>query len=285
MLDIDVLKSRNLARWNAMRINPGRLPEADRVVRRLIGNWTQYVMIGAATKVPPGVVACIHERECGGAIAHLANGDSLRGRTVHVPRGIIPEPAQPPFGFSEAGVYAIGIVDHLNTWGDWTPGGALTALEKYNGLAYARMGLPSPYVWAGTDQYARGKYVADGKFDAGFVDQQLGCAVLLARLVAANVDTGISGIVAGGGLDHPTTDATTAKATLPAEAHTTAALQAALNRLGADPALAVDGLYGKATDRAVRAFQERAGLLDDGKAGPLTWAGVDAALAELPEAG
>lgn len=283
MLDIDALKARNLARWNAMKINPGRLPEADRVVRRLIGNWTQYVMIGAACNhVPPAVIACIHERECSGAIAHLANGDSLRARTVHVPRGIIPLPALPPFGFAEAGAYAIKTVDHLDTWGDWTPGGALTALEKYNGLAYARMGRPSPYIFAATDQYERGKFVEDSDYDPNYVDQQLGCAVLLARFVAAGADTGLSGVVAGGGLDHPATITTTAKATLPAGEHTTRALQEALNKLGADPQLAVDDDYGKATTAAVRAFQEKAGILDDGKAGPATWAKIDAAIAALP---
>jgi hypothetical protein len=49
----------------------------------------------------------------------------------------------------------------------------------YNGLGYANKGLPSPYVWAGTDQYTTGKYVADGVFDPNAVDRQLGCAGLL----------------------------------------------------------------------------------------------------------
>jgi lysozyme family protein len=63
-------------------------------------------------------------------------------------------------------------------------GGALTLLEEYNGLGYAARGLPSPYVWAATDQYVKGKYVADGHFDPDVVDQQLGCAALLLELQA-----------------------------------------------------------------------------------------------------
>jgi putative chitinase len=47
-------------------------------------------------------------------------------------------------------------------------------------------------------------------------------------------------------------------------------LQRALNDLGARPKLVVDGLYGPATRRAVRAFQRDAGLEVDGIAGPVT---------------
>jgi putative chitinase len=47
-------------------------------------------------------------------------------------------------------------------------------------------------------------------------------------------------------------------------------LQQALNDLGADPKLAVDGRLGPATRRAVKAFQVAAGLTADGIAGPVT---------------
>jgi len=33
---------------------------------------------------------------------------------------------------------------------------------------------PSPYVWSGTDQYNRGKYIADGHYDPHAIDKQLG---------------------------------------------------------------------------------------------------------------
>src|SRR5262249_23634365 len=41
---------------------------------------------------------------------------------------------------------------------------------------------PSPYVWASTDQYIRGKYIADGHYDPNATDHQLGCAALLNRM-------------------------------------------------------------------------------------------------------
>src|SRR5690606_24236084 len=65
---------------------------------------------------------------------------------------------------------------------DWSIGATLDKLEAYNGLGYRKKGLPSPYLWAGTDQYVKGKYVADGKFDPNHVDMQLGVAPLLMKI-------------------------------------------------------------------------------------------------------
>jgi putative chitinase len=51
-------------------------------------------------------------------------------------------------------------------------------------------------------------------------------------------------------------------------------LQGALNTLGADPQLEVDGHLGPATAAAVMAFQASAGLNSDGIAGPVTVAAI-----------
>jgi hypothetical protein len=58
----------------------------------------------------------------------------------------------------------------------------LANLEAYNGMGYAAKGRPSPYLWAGTDQYSAGKYVADGKYDPNHVDTQPGCAALIKEM-------------------------------------------------------------------------------------------------------
>ena len=51
-------------------------------------------------------------------------------------------------------------------------------------------------------------------------------------------------------------------------------LQKALNDLGADPKLVVDGRYGPATRYAVQVFQAAAGIVADGIAGPVTQAAI-----------
>jgi hypothetical protein len=73
---------------------------------------------------------------------------------------------------------------------DWSIGPTLTKLEEYNGLGYSARRQPSPYIWAGTDQYESGKYVRDGVYDPNAVDHQLGCAGLLLAMMALDSSIG-----------------------------------------------------------------------------------------------
>lgn len=66
---------------------------------------------------------------------------------------------------------------------DWSVERQLWLLEVYNGLGYRLYhGMASPYLWAGTNHYSRGKYVGDGKFSAVAVSKQAGAAGLLREL-------------------------------------------------------------------------------------------------------
>ncbi len=78
---------------------------------------------------------------------------------------------------------------------DWSAGGALTLLETYNGLAYANQGVPSPYVWSGTNQYTRGKITHDHGPIEPIIDQQLGCAGLLVAMMAIDPTITFTGAV------------------------------------------------------------------------------------------
>ena len=71
---------------------------------------------------------------------------------------------------------------HAAKWTDWTAGSAFALLEEYNGLGYAARGRPSPYDWASTNQYVKGKFIADGHYDPNAIDHQLGCAALLSSM-------------------------------------------------------------------------------------------------------
>jgi len=109
---------------------------------------------------------------------HWPRGDPWNRASIHVPRHRGPFPS-----WEAAAEDALVICPpHAAHWPFWSIGGALTLLEQYNGLGYASMGRPSPYVWASTDRYHSGKYIADGHYDPNAIDHQLGCAALLVRM-------------------------------------------------------------------------------------------------------
>ena len=119
----------------------------------------------------------------------LGQGDPLGEVSRHDPKGRGPffNHADDPPGkdaFYRAALDAlINCGPYAARWRDWTPGGTMTIWEEYNGLGYAAMGVPSAYVWSGSDQYVSGKYVADHVYRSGVVDVQEGCAPILARLM------------------------------------------------------------------------------------------------------
>jgi lysozyme family protein len=179
MTDLIALKTANARRWANAKITRG--PEFSRVAKYLVAAKDRYKVVETQTGVPWFFIAVAHERESSQDwTASLAQGDPWNKVSVHVPAG------RGPFPSWEAAAVDALVNCHpyaaRNT--DWSVGGLLTMLERYNGLGYANKGIPSPYVWSGTDQYNSGKYVRDGVFDANAVDKQLGCAGLLLAMVA-----------------------------------------------------------------------------------------------------
>lgn len=178
-MDLDKLKAANLARWNACHLLPQWLGVLDSVAHRLVAAKSRYENVRTESGVPWPVVAVIHQRESSQSwLGSLAQGDPWNAVSIHVPRG------RGPFPSWEAAAEDALVVcpPHAAHWHDWSIGGALTLLEQYNGLGYAAMGRPSPYVWSATDQYRSGKYTADGHYDPNAVDHQTGCAALLVRM-------------------------------------------------------------------------------------------------------
>ncbi len=180
MTDFSSLIGKNADRWSSMKIV--RDAEFDRAASRLAasGAKSRYKDIEAATGVPWPIIAVIHEREASqNFLANLAQGDPYDSVSTHVPKGRGPFPS-----FKAAAIDALtNCAPYAAKWKDWSMGGALTLLEQYNGIGYSKRGLPSPYVWAGTDQYVSGKYVSDGVFDPDAIDKQLGCAGLLKAMM------------------------------------------------------------------------------------------------------
>lgn len=115
--------------------------------------------------------------------SHLYNGDPLTGRTVHVPAGY-PINGEPPFTWEFAAADALRY-EEWDKWHDWTIDGIAYLLEKYNGFGYRHRGVPSPYLWAGSNIYTKGFYVGDGVFDPNAVSKEIGGMTMLKYFIGS----------------------------------------------------------------------------------------------------
>lgn len=150
--------------------------------RRIAEHREIYTEVSLALggDIPWEWIGAIHNMESGGDFRkHLHNGDPLTRRTRRVPAGR-PAAGKPPFSwaFSAADALRIKGLHKVNVW---TVAEMLYQAERYNGWGYRRYHreVLSPYLWSGTNLYSAGKYVADGKWSATAVSQQLGVAPVL----------------------------------------------------------------------------------------------------------
>jgi lysozyme family protein len=199
MTNITALIERNEARWHAMHMKADRIPAFDATASRLCAAPAKARYVGVQTRlrvrdlfVPWWFIAVVSEREYGGPPRwdrQLGQGDPLHEVSTHDPAGRGPfldhfDDTPGNDAWTRCALDAlIDCAPHAARWGDWSAGGALTILEEYNGLGYAARGVPSAYVWSGTDQYVSGKYVADHVYRASAIDVQEGCAPIIARMM------------------------------------------------------------------------------------------------------
>jgi lysozyme family protein len=185
----------NQHRWGAMHIKPSWMPALHKTAVSLCGDYAkqQFMAVQEATGVPWFVVGVTAEREYGGPPhwdKQLAQGDPLNRTSWHVPKGrgpFLDHPTDAPFHGAWYRAALDALIDcepKAANWKDWTAGGTATILEKYNGVGYANMGRPSPYIWSASDQYVSGKYVSDHHYDPSIVDVQEGCMPIIAAMMA-----------------------------------------------------------------------------------------------------
>ena len=173
-----------LALWKTAEVRPEWAGIASDRARAMVANQPRYAAAVAGSDVPWWFVAVIHSLECGLRFdRHLHNGDPLTGRTVRHPPGR-PLAGMPPFTWEDSARDALameGLFEHK----DWSLGGALARWHRYNGVAneYRRRGIPTPYLWSGTQHYVKGLYVRDHVFDPEKVSRQPGAATLLKALI------------------------------------------------------------------------------------------------------
>lgn len=150
-------------------------------VQIILDNKNNYIMVGASTKVPWDVIACIHSLESDLCwTRHLHNGDPLTNRTIHVPVGR-PKLGAPPFTWIDSAIDAIGAYPRPLLW---DTGVKLYFLESYNGMGYRQYKINSPYLWSMTNQYEKGKFDHDGHFDPNLVSQQIGAVAMLKTIAS-----------------------------------------------------------------------------------------------------
>jgi lysozyme family protein len=157
-------------------------------VDQLLKNQRRYKSVSSnVNNIPWAMISVIQAMECGFNFScHLHNGDPLTSRTKHVPAGK-PATGNPPFAWENSAIDALKLAGLENVT-DWSFPHMLYLLEKYNGFGYRNLKVPTPYLWSFSNQYEKGKYVADGQFDPEAVSRQCGAAVMLKALL----DRGIS---------------------------------------------------------------------------------------------
>lgn len=163
------------------RMKVTRQMEASTAAARLYEKRARYINVEKKTGVPWRLIAVLHNRESGANFdGVLHNGEHIIGKgkkTKLVPAG------RGPFEtWEEAAVDALKLkgFDKIT---DWSRERMCFCAESFNGFGYRQYrGIPSPYLWAGSNIYVKGKYVKDHKYDPNEVDRQLGCIVVLDRL-------------------------------------------------------------------------------------------------------
>lgn len=181
------------ALYNTMAIDPAKEARVQYIANVIGNNKDRYTRVGinvcAKASVPWEFISLIHHMESGGDFSrHLYNGDPLTGRTIHVPIGRPLHP-DPPYNWDDAAEDALEYMGYGEPK-TWEIKDYLYRLEGYNGYGYQLHNVYTPYIWAGTNHYTKGRF--EEKIENGVdhviynpdeVSQQIGCAPILKLLM------------------------------------------------------------------------------------------------------
>jgi lysozyme family protein len=180
--DFASLKAEYTAWFAACEVRPDKKDNLEFYITKIVKGRSSYEKVATATSVPWFFIAITHGMEGGfNFTTHLHNGDPLSARTVNVPAGR-PQFGTPPFAWHDSAIDAIRF-DGLHEETDWSLPRMLFRFEKFNGMGYRKLGVPTPYLWSHSQLYTKGKFTSDGKFNPEAVSKQTGAAVQLKELV------------------------------------------------------------------------------------------------------
>jgi lysozyme family protein len=235
-----------------------------------VANKGRYLAIARSAGMPDIAwvfIAVSHYRESSQDFSKsLAQGDPWNAVSRNVPAG------RGPFkSFEDAAVDAlVRCSPYAAKLTDWSIGGMLTNLERFNGIGYAQ-GQAVALCLVRNQPVRKGKIRQGRSVRPEKVDTQLGCAGLI--LTMMQLDPSIT-------FDGPAPQIKPRPITPSATPVRDGIwLQNSLNRLGANPKLELDGIVGPSTRNAVRAFQLASGIEVDGLVGPATFKAIDDAIA------
>lgn len=163
-------------------LRPEHSVTTDWHLKMLLNSRARYEQVASITGVPWYFIGVTHGLEASFNFrAHLHNGDfPLSRRTRQIPSGR-PRIWLPPDDWASSARDALALLGFTGQK-DWSLARTLYRLEAYNGLGYRSFGVPTPYLWSFSNHYSRGKFVADGKWNANARSQQCGAAVMLKML-------------------------------------------------------------------------------------------------------
>lgn len=183
----EALKNEYATFFSSAQLRSERSDLGDWHKRVLLEYRARYESVAKDTGVPWFFIGAIHGLEASYNFrAHLHNGDfPLSARTRQVPANR-PTSWGAPYSWEASARDALKLMNFSGKT-DWTLERTLYRLEAYNGFGYRRRGVPSPYLWSFSNHYETGKFVSDGKWNAGVRSQQCGAATKIKMLVDAGV--------------------------------------------------------------------------------------------------
>lgn len=175
--------------FDACQILPQRQTKVDDNVAVLLRYRPRYETVATKLNIPWYFIGVIHGLEASFNFkGHLHNGDyPLTKRTVHVPADR-PPVWNPPTDWESSAMDALQMKG-FDKETDWSLPQLMYRWERYNGFGYYWRNVRSPYLWSFSNQYVKGKYVSDGRWDPNYVSQQCGAAPMLRSLITSGVVT------------------------------------------------------------------------------------------------
>lgn len=198
MHTIESLRAEYRRLWDKAEVT--KPSEAMRQARLINSHRATYEDVGEVVGAHWWVIGVLHLREAGESdvgrwLCVLHNGEKIIGTSRKT--SLKPNGRGPFTSFKAAAIDAFEIerLTNRREWNECPIEFLAYVSEKFNGFGYRDAhNMRSPYLWGGTNQQQRGKYVGDGDFDANEMDQQIGTMAVLRSL--QQLDPTI-GVVAG----------------------------------------------------------------------------------------